>query len=602
MKKITFLIMILIALSTLSSLRFEKIAKASGNVFYDDFAGDSLSSGWLVETHGSGGAYSLSKSILTLSTFEADPVASITVYQGFTPSGDSFILSARVRSQELRGFAMRLHAGSLPIFGSTAGAQLEFDTVDNSFLASREPSGGGWIWNTFYNPSVTGVWFVLEMKVNRNPMTITYNVYSDSGSVLGSFTATNLGFDYSDISYICLEAWTGPLAYDVDWIKTGPQDDGFESGTFNAWSGTHTTTGETASISSERAHHGTYSAQFTSNGGGGYEYAYCNESLTSSELYARGYFYVSQSGIVDDNDRVFFIVFRAGTNGLAYAGWKRTGDTTRWCLTMRDGTNYIDAFSSNAPSTAQWYSVELFWREDPIYGVAELWVNGYMVCSSFGKDTTVYGDVSTVQVGIAEIYNCASSTVYSDCVRISNSPVEEESGASIYILSDGSIDPLTAPLVRIGNTYTLTDSLICSVSGIVVERTSIVLDGAGHYIQGNSAMYSTGIQLNNVENVTITNFEISAFSDGVRFVNSSRNRIYSCVITNNSFQGIVFGGLEDAWNYNNITGNIIDDNIITRNAHGAIGALAKAVNCEITNNQITDNSAGIISGDDLSGG
>ena len=195
-------------------------ANAQGTLFYDDFTGNSLSSGWLVETHGSVGSYSLSNSILTLSTFVVDPTALVTVYRAFAPFGDDFTLSARVRAQELGGFAMRIHSGASPSLILYVGAQLEFDTVEKNFVASWYNSSFRWVWETFYIPSVTGTWFVLEMKVNRMPLKkITFNVYSDSGSLLGSFDATNLGLNYSGINYICLESWAGPFAYDVDWIK-----------------------------------------------------------------------------------------------------------------------------------------------------------------------------------------------------------------------------------------------------------------------------------------------------------------------------------------------------------------------------------------------
>jgi hypothetical protein len=50
-------------------------------------------------------------------------------------------------------------------------------------------------------------------------------------------------------------------------------------------------------------------------GGGGYERAYCNKTIAAqSELFARGYFYVSQSEIVDESDRFYFIIFRAGNS------------------------------------------------------------------------------------------------------------------------------------------------------------------------------------------------------------------------------------------------------------------------------------------------
>ena len=210
-------------------------------------------------------------------------------------------------------------------------------------------------------------------------------------------------------------------------ITLGPKpapvlfEDGFESGSYNTWGGTFVTPGEATSVAGTRSHHDRYSAAFSSDGGGGYENAYIYKNVTASELYSRGYFYVSQSGIDAENDRFFFIVFRAGDNGLAYAGWKRNGGAVRWCITTRDGTSYLDAFSSTSPMAGRWYCVELHWRKDPSAGLAEMWVDGILVCSSTGKDSSTLGDASLVQVGLAELYGCAATIVYCDCVVVSSS-------------------------------------------------------------------------------------------------------------------------------------------------------------------------------------
>jgi len=53
---------------------------------------------------------------------------------------------------------------------------------------------------------------------------------------------------------------------------------------------------------------------------------------------------------------------------------------------------------------------------------------------------------------------------------------------TVYIRADGSIDPPTAPISSMDNvTYTFTDDIEDS---IVVERSNIVIDGAGHALQG----------------------------------------------------------------------------------------------------------------------
>ena len=90
----------------------------------------------------------------------------------------------------------------------------------------------------------------------------------------------------------------------------------------------------------------------------------------ASARYARGYFTFHNLVIDANNDRFFFIILRSRNNGLAYAGWKRTGDIVRWCITMRDGTTYPDVFSSTSPSVGRWYCIELHWEKDSSVGIA----------------------------------------------------------------------------------------------------------------------------------------------------------------------------------------------------------------------------------------
>ncbi|MDQ1280435.1 MAG: unsaturated chondroitin disaccharide hydrolase, partial [Thermoproteota archaeon] len=183
--------------------------------------------------------------------------------------------------------------------------------------------------------------------------------------------------------------------------------DSFESDNFAAWSGTTVTSGEAASVSSAFVRDGAYGAKLTSNGGGGYEKAYASKTVSaSSELYARGYFYVSQSGIVDVNDRFFFLIFSSGSNNLAYAGIRQTSSGIRWCLTTRSGTGYVDIYSSSAPSINRWYCVELHWMKDSANGLVEMWVDGTRVCVSTGTNTAAYGDANQLKAGIAETYGC----------------------------------------------------------------------------------------------------------------------------------------------------------------------------------------------------
>jgi hypothetical protein len=221
--------------------------------------------------------------------------------------------------------------------------------------------------------------------------------------------------------------------------------DGFEAGSPSTWTGTSVTSGETATAVSSMAHHGFYSADFTSNGGGGTEKAYCFKTVSSAtELYARGYFYVSASGIAANDNRFYFLIFKAGGNPVAFAGWRMTGGVAKWNLLIRSGTGWVTAYSAASPALNKWYCVELHWKKDATSGLGELWVDGAKVCSLTGKNTAYYGDVDRVDFGLPEIVNCGSTTVYCDCVKLSNAYIGSEPVFTDGFES-GSFSAWTAP-------------------------------------------------------------------------------------------------------------------------------------------------------------
>ncbi len=102
-------------------------------------------------------------------------------------------------------------------------------------------------------------------------------------------------------------------------------------------------------------------------------------------------------------------------------------------------------------------------------------------------------------------------------------------GASgtIYIRADGSIDPPTANITTIDNvTYTFIDNIYES---IVVERSNIMLDGAGYTLQGPGS--GNGLYWTGMNNVTIRNTNIRDFYYGILSEHSSNNSFSENTIT-----------------------------------------------------------------------
>jgi len=135
-------------------------------------------------------------------------------------------------------------------------------------------------------------------------------------------------------------------------------------------------------------------------------------------------------------------------------------------------------------------------------------------------------------------------------------PIKSTWTGTVYIRADGSIDPPDAPIITHDNvTYTLTDNITSSGDGIVVERDNIIIDGAGHTLEGTGS--GSGIDLAGRTNVTIKNITITAFACGIGLYYSSNNTVSGNTITANNRIGIV---LEFSSN-NSIVGNNIANNM-----------------------------------------
>ncbi|MCJ7469306.1 M28 family peptidase [Candidatus Bathyarchaeota archaeon] len=108
-----------------------------------------------------------------------------------------------------------------------------------------------------------------------------------------------------------------------------------------------------------------------------------------------------------------------------------------------------------------------------------------------------------------------------------------EAVGTIYIRADGSIDPPTAPIQRNGDLYTFTDNIYDSIA---VQRSNIIIDGAGFTLQGSGS--GSGFFLSNVNNVTIDDADIKVFQFGILLQTSSNNSIHGNNITASSESGI----------------------------------------------------------------
>jgi hypothetical protein len=181
----------------------------------------------------------------------------------------------------------------------------------------------------------------------------------------------------------------------------------------------------------------------------------------------------------------------------------------------------------------------------------------------------------------------------------------------IYIRSDGSVEPSTAPIDKSGNNYKLTDNILMHT--LVIQRDNIVLDGSNYMIEGNKSWMgiaprwddagNNGIILESRNHVNITNLNIEKFTAGVRITDSSRINI-----VRNSFKeetavmdtpmGIVIEASSDVLiesnNFTSISGPAIASNgkniIIRRNTlTDIIDGIDGSIAIEGSLNTIIDN-------------
>jgi parallel beta-helix repeat protein len=125
---------------------------------------------------------------------------------------------------------------------------------------------------------------------------------------------------------------------------------------------------------------------------------------------------------------------------------------------------------------------------------------------------------------------------------------------AIYIRGDGTVEPATAPITRVGDLYTFTGNIN---QPIVVEKDNIVVDGAGLTLRGEGD--HAGIEMSMTTNVTITNIRIKSFLHGIFSYNSNNNIIKGNTVTESNYTGINLIGASKC---------IISNNTVESNTDG----------------------------------
>lgn len=128
-------------------------------------------------------------------------------------------------------------------------------------------------------------------------------------------------------------------------------------------------------------------------------------------------------------------------------------------------------------------------------------------------------------------------------------PSRAQSFGVVYIRSDGSVEPSKAPIQRFGEVYRLSGNI--HNSPIILEKNSIVVEGAGYALDSAGSGIAVNITCSNVtvKNLQIVNWEVGIL--GKYNNNTTRN----CSFSGNEKAIAIY-----ADNYN-VAGNFITQNM-----------------------------------------
>jgi hypothetical protein len=205
--------------------------------------------------------------------------------------------------------------------------------------------------------------------------------------------------------------------------------DGFESGTFDSWSGLTLTSSDNATVTRVNPYQGSFSAYFRANAspsGTRKSCAYLKLNGTTS-VYVRGYFYIAEGLPLGENgDRFGLIALGVGSTILASFRIFRTGGMDKFNIIGYNGTGNYPSKNTDAvyPQEDQWYCIEFFAKIHNTTGEYRAWINGVERLSITGVNSAVLGSITTVWWGLAFSIDVQNPVgVYGDCAAIAETYV-----------------------------------------------------------------------------------------------------------------------------------------------------------------------------------
>ena len=218
-------------------------------------------------------------------------------------------------------------------------------------------------------------------------------------------------------------AWYGPYRQGA-YASQGRNfifEDGFEAGSFSAWTGLTITSGAYANVSKLKSYAGSYSAKFQTEpitSGTRRACAYKTFSETTV-IYARAYFYIAEGLPLTDNDNRFTPIQFLNRNGNVISNLqiRRVQGEDRFAIYA---FGKLITTTAIYPQPNTWYCLELYTKIHATEGAVKAYINGIEQISLTNINTTALGNIATARFGLANSINTQKTiTVYCDYASLS---------------------------------------------------------------------------------------------------------------------------------------------------------------------------------------
>ncbi len=210
--------------------------------------------------------------------------------------------------------------------------------------------------------------------------------------------------------------------------------DGFDSGNFNAWSGTSVTGGDTLQPVTSTKHDGSYGAHAVTSANGDNANVYYDLASALPTVYTK--VYVNLAAFEGDSYPVLIWYHTSGgSNPIAFVRITPYGEGTATLDVADYATSQVYSSDPFTFSTNTWYSVELKATVGSSTGALQAWLNGEskIALSSLNMGTSNIGRIS---VGAA--YSWGADNLYFDTVTIDDAYISGGQPSTYYTLSISS--------------------------------------------------------------------------------------------------------------------------------------------------------------------